>query len=116
MQVLEDEALRESLCCCLQDRCLLLRSCENPGLDGVNLLLAWYKIAATALATFNESLIDNARAPVLAARAKTPRRDLDRLAILLIEDHRHIVIGALDMGDGHRRCSSAWCPGTLGWC
>src|SRR2546425_10155895 len=70
--------------------------------NGINLFLAGNKIAATARVTFDESFIDNAIARLLASGAKTSRSNLDRLAIFLMEDDRHIVIQALDLCDSHR--------------
>ena len=70
--------------------------------NGINLFLAGDKIAATARVTFDKSFIDNAIACLLASGAKTPRSNLDRLPIFLMEDDRHIVIRALDLCDGHR--------------
>src|SRR5947208_10735699 len=70
--------------------------------SGINLFLAGNKIAATARVTFDESFIDNAIARLLASGTKAPRGNLDRLAIVLMEDDRHIVIRALDLCDGHR--------------
>jgi hypothetical protein len=72
-------------------------------LNGINLFLAGDKITATACVTFNKSFIDNAIACLLASGAKTSRGNLDRLAVFLMEDDRHIVIRAFDLGDGHHR-------------
>src|SRR5712691_1675517 len=54
------------------------------GHNGINLFLAGDKIGATARVTFDEAFIDNAIACLLASGAKTPRGNLDRLAIVFL--------------------------------
>jgi hypothetical protein len=76
--------------------------------DCVDSPLARQTITAATIATFAEPLIYVEIAGIMARWAKVPWGDLQRLPILLMKDHRHIVVCPPNLYDRHRLSPLEW--------